>query len=205
MSPLHQSLYPTSGPDLPLWLSGVPTIFTSKVHPNVDQLTKNLNEFFLKYWLFPTDNARQKFVGADFAYSSCVVWPDALDERMAHACWLCAILFLVDGTYPDSYLAHFVLTRPVDILDDLSLEDGKAYNDMVLMFFSGKKEPNRDVPIEWITYDIGQDMRTSDLLLFPQVVSTTAQFMRAQTDKRRSDDLRFKDYMIWRVDDVAGP
>ncbi|KAH8806873.1 isoprenoid synthase domain-containing protein, partial [Flagelloscypha sp. PMI_526] len=161
-----------------------PTILTSKVHHNVDRITEELNEFFSKNWPFPTEKSRQKFIGSKFAYMSCAVWPESLDERI----YLFALLFLID-----------------DHLDNLSLDEGRAYNAMVFAFFCGTKVPNRAIPIEWITYDVGADMRRCDPVLFPNVVRDMDQFMAAQTDSKRDQDLSFKEYMPWRIDDVGGP
>ncbi|KAH8825746.1 isoprenoid synthase domain-containing protein [Flagelloscypha sp. PMI_526] len=179
---------PTSHPE-PAWALGIPTTqLTSKVHHNVNQITKELNEFFLKSWPFSSEKAQRKFVGAEFAYSSCIVWPDATDERMVHAAYLFALLFLVD-----------------DHIDTIPLDEGREYNNMVLAFFRGDKEPNRDIPIEWITFDIGSAMRQCDPILFPNVVTSMAQFMAAQTDSRREKDLSLMEYMDWRVNDVGSP
>jgi hypothetical protein len=76
---------------------------------------------------------------------------------------------------------------------------------MVLTFFRGDKLPDWDSPIEWITYDIGADMRQCDPILFLDVSSSMSLFMTAQTDERREKDLSLTEYLDWRANDVGGP
>lgn len=67
-------------------------------HPLVDPVTLEVDAWFLDNWPFPSDKARQKFVAAGFSRVTCLYFPLAKDDRIAYACRLLAILFLIDGT-----------------------------------------------------------------------------------------------------------
>jgi aristolochene synthase len=88
----------------------------------------------------------------------------------------------------------------------MTLDEGRAYNEMVLSFMDGAKKPNRDIPVEWITYDIWQDMRECDLVLSAEVLKTMGPFMTAQTDSiRMNENVGMKAYLEWRILDIGGP
>lgn len=72
-------------------------LFTPKIHPRVAEITAEVDAFFLKHWPFESEKAKKKFVAAGFSAVTCLYFPDALDERIAFACRLLALLFLVDG------------------------------------------------------------------------------------------------------------
>lgn len=72
-------------------------LFTPKIHPRVAEVTAEVDAFFLKHWPFESDKARKKFVAAGFSAVTCLYFPEALDDRIAFACRLLALLFLVDG------------------------------------------------------------------------------------------------------------
>jgi hypothetical protein len=74
-------------------------LFTPKIHPRVAEVTAEVDAFFLKHWPFEHDKARKKFVAAGFSAVTCLYFPEALDDRIAFACRLLALLFLVDGEY----------------------------------------------------------------------------------------------------------
>ncbi|KAF4830998.1 Aristolochene synthase [Colletotrichum siamense] len=66
-------------------------------HPLVDPVTVEVDAWFLDSWPFPDDKARQKFVAAEFSRVTCLYFPLAKNDRIAFACRLLAILFLIDG------------------------------------------------------------------------------------------------------------
>lgn len=72
-------------------------LFTPKVHPRVAEVTAEVDAYFLKHWPFESDKAKKKFVAAGFSAVTCLYFPEALDGRIAYACRLLALLFLVDG------------------------------------------------------------------------------------------------------------
>ncbi|KAK6984773.1 Aristolochene synthase in complex with 12,13 Difluorofarnesyl diphosphate [Favolaschia claudopus] len=104
------------GVALPSWIAGLPpTIFVPKVHPMRKDISLDVNAYFLGHWPFPNEKARRKFIDSDFCYGLCATWPESVDDRMNHACRLFTLLFLVD-----------------DLLDDMSLEEGRAFTNGVL-------------------------------------------------------------------------
>ncbi|KAJ7274038.1 Aristolochene synthase in complex with 12,13 Difluorofarnesyl diphosphate [Mycena rebaudengoi] len=166
-----------------------PTTFAAKIHPHFNQIAIDLDKYFLEHWPFPNKKARQKFVDAKFAYALCIIWPESIDERMVHACFLVTLLFLVD-----------------DVLDSLPLDEGREYNTILWKCLSGNKEPNRDIPVEWIAYDVGERMRSCDPVLADDVFKEIAVFMRAQTDPiRLKEDIQWNEYLAWRILDIGGP
>lgn len=79
-------------------LPSVPAaLFTPKIHPRVAEVTAEVDAFFLEHWPFESEKARKRFVAAGFSAVTCLYFPDVLDERIAFACRLLALLFLVDG------------------------------------------------------------------------------------------------------------
>ena len=78
-----------------------PTVFTPICHPLVEEATREVDGYYLKHWGFPDEKARKKFVAAGFSRVTCLYFPKALDDRIAYACSLLTILFLIDGKYLD--------------------------------------------------------------------------------------------------------
>jgi hypothetical protein len=72
-------------------------LFTPQIHPRVVEVTAEVDAYFLNHWPFENDKARKKFVAAGFSAVTCLYFPEALDSRIAFACRLLALLFLVDG------------------------------------------------------------------------------------------------------------
>lgn len=60
-------------------------------------MSKQVNGYFLEHWPFEDDAARKKFVNAGFPAVTCYYFPKARDDRIAFACMLLTVLFLVDG------------------------------------------------------------------------------------------------------------
>lgn len=72
-------------------------LFTPKIHPRVAEVAAEVDAYFLRHWPFQDDKAKKKFVAAGFSTVTCLYFPAARDERIALACRLLALLFLVDG------------------------------------------------------------------------------------------------------------
>ncbi|OIW22641.1 terpenoid synthase [Coniochaeta ligniaria NRRL 30616] len=130
-------------------------------HPLVDPVTLEVDAWFLDNWPFPSDKARQKFVAAGFSRVTCLYFPLAKDDRIAYACRLLAILFLID-----------------DLLEYMSLEDSKAYNERLMPLARGDAQPDRTIPVEAIFYNLWASMREKDRYLADQVLEPT--FIRAE-------------------------
>lgn len=71
----------------------------AKFHPLRDEVTLQVNNYFLDHWPFPDGRARIKFVKAGFPGVTCAYFPLALDDRIQFACQLLTLLFLVDGEF----------------------------------------------------------------------------------------------------------
>lgn len=74
-----------------------PSILTPICHPLVEDATRDVDGYYLKYWGFPNEKAKKKFVAAGFSRVTCLYFPKALDSRIRYACSLLTILFLIDG------------------------------------------------------------------------------------------------------------
>ncbi len=94
-SPVYTGL---SKPGRQNWGRRIPlSSWAPACHPLVDPVTLEVDAWFLDNWPFPSDKARQKFVAAGFSKVTCLYFPLAKDDRIAFACRLLAILFLIDG------------------------------------------------------------------------------------------------------------
>ena len=105
---------------------------TALIHPLTDKVVNETNEFFLQHWPFPNEKARKKFVSGGFCRLTCYYFPKAKDDRLHLACEIMAVLFLID-----------------DILEYMSLEEGRAYNEKLMPISRGETLPDRNVPVEW--------------------------------------------------------
>lgn len=86
----------------------------------------------------------------------------------------------------------------------MSLEEGKAYNENLIPICRGDIAPDRSVPAEYILYDLWEDMRAHDRPLADDILEPCFNFMRAQTDPERLEDMDLRAYMRYRERDVGG-
>ncbi|KAH8807827.1 Aristolochene synthase in complex with 12,13 Difluorofarnesyl diphosphate [Xylogone sp. PMI_703] len=163
-----------------------PSRFTPKCHPHVEEITAEVNGYFLEHWPFPNSKAREKFVVAGFSTVTCFYFPMAKNDRIHFACRLLTLLFLID-----------------DILEDMSFEEGSKYNETLIPIARGDVLPNRDIPVEWITYDLWESMRAYDKDLANEILEPVFVFMRAQTDKERLAINGMGPYLEYREKDVG--
>ncbi len=91
----------------------------------------------------------------------------------------------------------------IDQLEYMSLEAGKAYNDSLMPFCTGSALPDRDVPVQWMMYDIWAEMRDLDQDLAAAVEEPVFLFMRAQTSKERLAINNLHRYLVYRQGDVG--
>ena len=75
------------------------SIFKSIHHPLIEEVTRDVNGFYLEHWNFDSEKAKGKFVAAGFSCVTCLYFPKARDDRIRYVCSLLTILFLVDGIY----------------------------------------------------------------------------------------------------------
>lgn len=124
----HQvSSYPLKSP------APTPTVWTlpasrwtSKCHPRVDEVSQEVDGYFLQHWPFPDDKSRKVFLKAGFSRVTCLYFPLAKDDRIHFACRLLTVLFLID-----------------DVLEEMSLAEGEKYNAKLIPISRGEVLPNR--------------------------------------------------------------
>jgi hypothetical protein len=73
--------------------------FKPNHHPRMQDVSQEVDGYFLEHWPFKDEKARKKFVGAGFSRVTCLYFPEALDDRIHFACRLLTVLFLVDGKH----------------------------------------------------------------------------------------------------------
>jgi aristolochene synthase len=100
--------------------------------------------------------------------------------------------------YEDKLIDHFA-----DILEDMSFDDGKKYNDHLMPIMRGDVQPDRSIPVEWMMYDLWDSMRAKDPTLADEILEPTFTFMRAQTDKTRLEIKGMGPYLEYREKDVG--
>lgn len=91
----------------------------------------------------------------------------------------------------------------VDLLEDMSFEDGKSYNEKLMPISRGHVLPDRSAPVEYITYDLWESMRSCDRKLADEILEPVFTFMRAQTDPRRKSHFQLGSYLEYRERDVG--
>ncbi|KAJ8104848.1 hypothetical protein ONZ43_g7662 [Nemania bipapillata] len=160
--------------------------WTPAVHPRVEEVTLEVDGWFLDNWPFPSEKAKRKFVDAGFSRVTCAYYPAAKDDRIHFACRLLTILFLID-----------------DLLEYMSFSDGEAYNAKLMPIARGDVLPDRNIPVEWMFYDLWESMRTHDKVLADEILEPTFVFMRAQTDTARKDIKELGEYLEYREKDVG--
>ncbi|KAI0195403.1 Aristolochene synthase in complex with 12,13 Difluorofarnesyl diphosphate [Xylaria flabelliformis] len=161
-------------------------LLPAEAHPLVHDISKQVDQYFLDHWQFPDEKARKKFVNAGFSQVTCYYFPKARNDRIGFACRLLTVLFLVD-----------------DLLEQMSLEDGERYNQRLIDLSRGDTQPDRSVPVEYIIYDLWEDMRTCDAPKAAILMDGTFVFMRAQTDKARLRPMTLHEYLEYREKDVG--
>lgn len=90
-----------------------------------------------------------------------------------------------------------------DHLDFMSLEEGSAHNEHLIDISRGTTRPNYDIPVEWITYDLWNDMRACDAELVDDMKEPVFTFMRAQVDTKRLSVKTLGKYLEYRERDVG--
>ncbi|RHZ50905.1 carbonyl reductase (NADPH-dependent) ari1 [Aspergillus thermomutatus] len=163
-----------------------PTLLQPLCHPRVDEVTKEVDGYFLEHWKFPNEKARKKFVAAGFSRVTCLYFPKALDDRIHFACRLLTVLFLID-----------------DLLESMSFQEGFAYNEKLIPISRGDVLPDRSVPVEYIIYDLWESMRAHDREMADDILEPVFLFMRAQTEQTRSRPMGLGEYLAYRERDVG--
>ncbi|OTB14756.1 hypothetical protein K445DRAFT_12539 [Daldinia sp. EC12] len=160
--------------------------FTLLCHPRFEVVERETNEYFIANWPFPDVNSRDKFLKAGFSRCTCVYFPKAKDDRIHFACRLLTLLFLID-----------------DVLEDMSFEEGTAYNGRLMSIIRGDEVPDRSIPVQYISHDLWQSMRAHDQRLADGILEPLFIFMQAQTDKRRAHSMSLGQYIEYRDKDIG--
>ncbi|CAG8974316.1 hypothetical protein HYALB_00006164 [Hymenoscyphus albidus] len=161
-------------------------ITEARFHPDADRLRAELNKYILDNWPFPNEKARQKFVKQDITGCTYHLYPEIPSERAFYAGMMIAMGFLND-----------------DCLDDLSLEEGRAYLDRLPSIVRGQTLPDRSIPREYMFYDTFEGMRATNEKLANQVVEAYIEFWCAQVNSTRLSNLGLKSYLELRRSDVG--
>ncbi|KAL9123058.1 MAG: hypothetical protein Q9187_000385 [Circinaria calcarea] len=90
-----------------------------------------------------------------------------------------------------------------DVLDDMSFDDGSAYNEKLIPISRGDVLPDRSVAVEYIIYDLWESMRAHDKAMADEILEPVFVFMRAQTDRTRIKLMGLGKYFEYREKDVG--
>jgi hypothetical protein len=74
-----------------------PSIWQPLCHPRVDEVSCEVDGYFLQHWPFPSKKTEETFLKAGFSRVTCLYFPLAKDDRIHFACRLLTVLFLIDG------------------------------------------------------------------------------------------------------------
>lgn len=74
-----------------------PSSWTPMNHPRAEEVSREVDGYFLEHWPFPNDLAKSTFLKAGFSRVTCLYFPLAKDDRIHFACRLLTVLFLIDG------------------------------------------------------------------------------------------------------------
>jgi aristolochene synthase len=163
-----------------------PTILTAQLHPNTQKVVDETHAFFMKHWPFKTETHKQRFCDEGYAWFNCILCPMGLDDRMVGVCKFLTTGFLID-----------------DMLDRMSVEEGKAHNAVVIACCRGEQLPDREKPAEWIMYDLFQEFRQIDKPLSDMLLKYTIDFFEAQTNADRSNLMNLEEYFEYRYADLG--
>lgn len=175
---------PTELPYLPRELR--PTRVTAELHPRTQEIVDECHDFFLKNWPFKTETHKKRFCDEGYAWFNCILCPMGLDDRMVGVCKFLTTGFLID-----------------DMLDRMSVEEGKAHNAIVIECCRGERLPDREKPAQWIMYDLFQEFRRIDKELSDMLLKYTIDFFTAQTDADRSNIKNLQGYFEYRHADLG--
>ncbi|KAH8655284.1 Aristolochene synthase in complex with 12,13 Difluorofarnesyl diphosphate [Xylariales sp. PMI_506] len=145
------------------------SIFVPRCHRLVERCTSHVDGYFLKHWPFPNEKSRKKFVETGFSRITCLFFPFAKDDRIELACRVFTMYFILD-----------------DLLEDMSFADGHAYHTKLEPIARGDTLPDRNIPVEWMIYDLWEDLRRCDKELADDILEPAFEFLRAATDPVRS-------------------
>ena len=71
--------------------------WTPQCHRRAKEVARDVDDYFLQNWLFPTQESKRTFLNSGFSRVTCLYFPMAKDGRIEYACQLLTVLFLIDG------------------------------------------------------------------------------------------------------------
>jgi hypothetical protein len=77
--------------------SAIPSAWQPLCHPRAEEVSREVNTYFISHWKFPNAKAERTFINAGFSKVTCLYFPMAKDDRIHFACRLLTVLFLIDG------------------------------------------------------------------------------------------------------------
>lgn len=163
-----------------------PTTLNARLHPCWESVVGEVNNFFLTHWPMKTEQHRRRFVEEGYAWFVCILCPMSLNDRMHWGCRLLTVGFLID-----------------DLLDRMSVADGKAHQDRIVECCRGSVTPDRSKPAEWIIYDLFEAMRAIDKVLADDLLRHTIDFLLAQADGERMKAMDLSTYFEYRDADLG--
>lgn len=96
-----------------------------------------------------------------------------------------------------------MIDKELDVLENMSLDQGRAYNERLMSLFRGSVLPDRSAPVEYISYDLWESMRAHDRDMADDILEPVFTFMRAQTDPTRLAKMELGRYFKYREADVG--
>ena len=131
-------------------------------HPRVDEVSREVDGYFLKHWNFSNAKAEKTFLKAGFSRVTSLYFPMAKYDRIHFACRLLSVLFLIDGNTHIPLIESYrrqkvekkkerqksisVNTEP-DVLEDMSFAEGEVYNEKLIPIARGDVSPDRLYPM----------------------------------------------------------
>lgn len=76
-----------------------PSRWIPLIHPCVEEVSQEVDGYFLEHWPFPDAASRKTFLKAGFSRVTCLYFPLSKDDRIHFACRLLTVLFLIDGEF----------------------------------------------------------------------------------------------------------
>ena len=74
----------------------------------------------------------------------------------------------------------------IDIVEEMSIEEGKAFYQRIIALAKGERLPRKDAPIEIINAEVWQSLRAKDKRLANDVLNGAIVSYEAQVDSRRT-------------------
>ncbi|MCJ1461493.1 hypothetical protein MMC07_000090 [Pseudocyphellaria aurata] len=165
-----------------------PTRFAVAEHRLTKEVCSELDNFFLEHWPWPNEKAKARFAVSETVRWACLALPLVADDRIFDLAKINTVLFLLD-----------------DIAETMDLAGGKEFYMRLVYLAYGKALPNRENPVEWITYDCCASLRERDEVLAKDIFDMIQRCFRAQVDKARLKCASLGDLLKQRIQEGGCP